>query len=131
MYDYSSIQESTEGLGALVGGGIFGVVLTVAAVVFFLAMNWMIFAKAGEAGWKSLIPFYNSYILYKIAWGKGWMFLLTLIPFVGFVFPIICYFKLARAFGHSFWYGLGLNLLPIVFLPMLAFGKSQYVGPAV
>lgn len=131
MYDYSNIQESSEAIGGMVGAGIVGTIVSIVAVIFILAMNWIIFTKAGEAGWKSLIPFYNSYILYKIAWGKGWLFLLTLIPVIGFIFPIICYFKLARAFGKNFWYGLGLNLLPIIFLPMLAFGNAQYVGPAV
>ena len=30
--------------------------------------NWRIFTKAGEAGWKSIIPIYGDYISYKIAW---------------------------------------------------------------
>lgn len=29
--------------------------------------NWRIFTKAGEAGWKSIIPIYGDYISYKIA----------------------------------------------------------------
>ena len=28
--------------------------------------NWRIFTKAGEAGWKSIIPIYGDYISYKI-----------------------------------------------------------------
>lgn len=27
--------------------------------------NWRIFTKAGEAGWKSIIPIYGDYISYK------------------------------------------------------------------
>ena len=27
--------------------------------------NWNIFTKAGEAGWKSLIPIYGDYVSYK------------------------------------------------------------------
>lgn len=27
---------------------------------------WRIFGKAGELGWKSAIPFYNTYVYYKI-----------------------------------------------------------------
>lgn len=40
--------------------------------------NWRIFTKAGEAGWKSIIPVYGDYISYKIAWQTGyfWMALL-------------------------------------------------------
>ena len=31
--------------------------------------NWRIFTKAGEPGWKSIIPVYGDYISYKIAFG--------------------------------------------------------------
>ena len=34
---------------------------------------WRIFSKTGEAGWKSLIPVYSHYILFKIA-GKQSLF---------------------------------------------------------
>ena len=40
--------------------------------------NWRIFTKAGEAGWKSIIPIYGDYISYKIAWQPAY-FWLTLI----------------------------------------------------
>lgn len=38
-------------------------------VLFVLTIiaTWKIFKKAGEDGWKSLIPIYNTYILFKIA----------------------------------------------------------------
>ncbi len=29
---------------------------------------WKLFNKAGERGWKCLIPFYNDYVRYKITW---------------------------------------------------------------
>lgn len=34
--------------------------------------NWRIFTKAGEPGWKSIIPVYGDYISYKIAWETGY-----------------------------------------------------------
>lgn len=40
--------------------------------VLFIISSWKIFTKAGEKGWKSLIPFYNMYILFKIVNMKGW-----------------------------------------------------------
>ena len=45
-------------------------------ILTIIAM-WKIFSKAGIAGWKALIPFYNGYLQYKLAW-KGsifWLFL--------------------------------------------------------
>ena len=29
---------------------------------------WKIFEKAGEPGWKAIIPFYNTYTQYKFTW---------------------------------------------------------------
>lgn len=34
--------------------------------------NWKIFKKAGEPGWKSIIPIYNYYIALKIVKMKNW-----------------------------------------------------------
>lgn len=42
---------------------IVSLVICVALVVAY----WKIFTKAGEAGWKSLIPIYNGYVLGNIA----------------------------------------------------------------
>ncbi|MCD8169035.1 MAG: DUF5684 domain-containing protein, partial [Clostridiales bacterium] len=44
-------------------------------------------AKAGEAGWKSLIPFYNSYILYKLTWNT----MMFWIAFVGTIVGIFLF----------------------------------------
>ncbi|MBR2709992.1 hypothetical protein IKE72_02850 [Candidatus Saccharibacteria bacterium] len=49
--------------------------LTIMAIIMFIITviaSWKIFKKAGEPGWKALIPFYNYYILYKIVGMKGW-----------------------------------------------------------
>lgn len=56
----------------LLGVGIFLSVLLIVA-------RWMVYRKAGEAGWKAIIPIYSSYISYKICW-KGsafWVYFLT------------------------------------------------------
>ena len=43
-------------------------VMILALYVITVIAYWQIFKKAGEKGWKSLIPLYNSYIMYKISW---------------------------------------------------------------
>lgn len=103
------------------------IALVVSVVV--LVAWWVIFSKAGQAGWKCLIPVYNLYIMYKIGWGNGWLFLLLIVPIVNFVVGIILYVKLAQAFGKGAGYAVGLIFLPVIFLPMLAFGDAQYIGP--
>ncbi|MBR1762543.1 MAG: hypothetical protein IJ731_04170, partial [Eubacterium sp.] len=42
----------------------------VIAILSIIAL-WKIFEKAGEAGWKAIIPFYNAYTLVKIVDGSG------------------------------------------------------------
>jgi hypothetical protein len=92
---------------------------------------WILFKKAGEEGWAALIPIYNSYILYKITWGNGWMFLLNLIPFVNFIIYIITNIKLAKAFGKGGGWVCGLIFLYPVFLSIMAFSKDiVYTGGA-
>lgn len=102
--------------------------ISILIMAFFIIVYWIIFTKAGEEGWKSLIPIYNIYILYKIAWGNGMLFLLLLIPFVNFIVGIITINKLSKCFGHGLGFTLGLLFLPIIFLPLLAFGDSRYEG---
>ena len=40
--------------------------------ILLIIADWRIFKKAGEAGWKSLIPIYNTYIMFKIVKMKNW-----------------------------------------------------------
>ncbi len=54
--------------------------------VLLVVAQWKIFTKAGEAGWKSIIPIYNSYILFKIA---GMSFIKTLIIIIVLVVLLI------------------------------------------
>ena len=102
--------------------------ISILIMAFFIFVYWIIFTKAGEEGWKSLIPIYNVYILYKITWGNGLIFLLLLVPFVNFIVGILTINKLSKCFGHGLGFTLGLLFLPIIFLPLLAFGDSRYEG---
>lgn len=56
-------------------------IASIAITVFTIVCMWKVFTKAGEGGWKILIPIYNVYIQFKIANAKKrfWAcFLLTL-----------------------------------------------------
>lgn len=126
-YDYYDYGGSSGGLLAGMSAGTW--VFTLIICILFIVAWWKIFEKAGEAGWKSIIPFYNSYILFKIAWGNGLLFLLMFIPFVNFIIAIILEVKLAKAYGQSGGFAVGLIFLPNIFTLILGFGSAQYVGP--
>lgn len=130
-YDTSSFED-----GAISGivGTFFAtyMIIILAVVALMIASWWKIFTKAGRKGYISLIPIYNTWVLYEIAGLKGWYVLLGLIPFVGgialLVFNIMCYINLSKAFGKDGGFAAGLIFLPAIFFPILAFGKSQYQG---
>lgn len=104
-------------------------VVSLIIAVFMIVCMWKIFIKAHEEGWAAIVPFYNTYVLYKITWGNGWFFLLLLIPFANFLIYIITLVKLAKVFGKGGGFACGLIFLPVIFFPILAFSKDiEYVG---
>ena len=123
-------MDGADFLGLFAGAGLIGGLIGLAVGVFFLIAMWKIFTKAGIEGWKSLIPFYNTYLMFELAWGKGIMFLCTFIPVAGFVFPLICLYKLACAFGKGTGFAIATVIFPYICLPMIAFGDARYIGPA-
>ena len=111
-------------------GGLLMFAIYLALIVLSIAAMWKLFEKAGEAGWKSIIPIYNAYILFKLAGRNGWGILLMLIPIVNIVIWIMVAIDLAKHFGKSTAFGvLGLVLFPFVGYLMLGFGEAKYVGP--
>ena len=83
------------------------IVLAIVTVLLVIAW-WRIFVKAGEEGWKSIIPFYNTYTMFKIAWGNGWLFLLCLIPCVNAIVMIILEWKTCKAYGKGIGFFIGM-----------------------
>ena len=66
---YDSVVSSAY-TGALVMLGGFALIFLVLLVV----ARWKIFTKAGEAGWKSIVPIYSDYVQWKIAWKRKNLF---------------------------------------------------------
>jgi hypothetical protein len=89
---------------------------------------WRAFEKAGKPGWAAIIPFYNFYIMCKIAGRPGWWWVLLLIPLVNIVIWFIVSIDAAKAFGKTAGFGVGLALLGFIFWPILGFGDARYVG---
>jgi len=101
-----------------------------AVLILMIAAMWKVFTKAGQPGWAILIPFYNLYVLCKIAGRPGWWLILCLIPFVNFIIFIILDIDIAKNFGKGVGFGIGLLLLPFIFFPILGFGSAAYQGGA-
>jgi hypothetical protein len=141
MQDYS--YYTTYGSDAVATGlwatifamlGFFLLIGTIVGVLLIIAM-WKIFKKAGEEGWKSIIPVYNLVVLFKIAGLSPWLVLVYLlggIPVIGGLIAlgmtIYLSINVAKVFGKSTGFAIGLLLLSPIFYMILAFGDSVYVG---
>jgi Family of unknown function (DUF5684) len=91
---------------------------------------WRIFTKAGEAGWKSIIPIWNTLVLLRIVGRPWWWIILLFIPIVNIVVWIIVALNLSKSYGHGNGFGVGLILLPFIFGLILGYGSDTYRGPA-
>ncbi len=99
-----------------------------AVAVVMIAAQWVIFSKAGKPGWYSLIPILNIVAFVNIA-GKPWYWILGLfVPFVSIIVAVLLLHGLSENFGHGAGFTLGLFFLSPIFILILAFGDSEYIG---
>ncbi len=156
MYSSYSYGYNDAATGIFAGMSVGMMLVSIAVSVFELVCMWKIFVKAGEGGWKCLIPVYNLYVYMKICWeAKYFIYLIlgivgaVIIVAVGAagnsgglagfalvlvialciaisVLAIISMVKLARRFGKSGGFAVGLIFLSPVFYAILAFDNSNY-----
>ena len=108
-----------------------GLIFLGAGLLFLLliiASYWKVFAKAGQAGWKSLIPIYNLFVLLQIAGCPSWWLLMFFLPVVNIYFLVVMHIRLAEKFGKTPLFGFALCFLGFIFFPLLAFGPATYEG---
>jgi len=109
-------------------GGTFGTLLYIAFIALLIIGQWKVNEKGGFPGWYALIPILNVYTLFKIAGRPGWWVVLMFIPIVNFVVWIVAMLDLAKAFGRSTAFAVGLVFLSGIFLMILGFGEDRYQG---
>ena len=98
-------------------------------LAFFAVCMWRIFVKAGKPGWAALVPIYSIIVELEIVGRPWWLIFLMFIPYANMVVAIILMLSLAKVFGKSTGFAIGLIFLSIVFIPILAFDDSKYLGP--
>ena len=129
-YEYTSLETSSSA-----GGMIVYMIIMLAVAVFSIVAMWKVFKKAGKEGWAALIPIYNLVVLFQISGIDQKKLLWFLLPFIGqiivFVYLMMAYIKLAKAFGKSSGFAAGLIFLNVVFMGILAFDDSVYSGTSV
>lgn len=102
MYNNYNAEMATA-FSAMAGMFIFIGIISLAVIALSIVALWKMFEKAGEPGWASLIPFYNAYVLFKISWGNGWFFLLSVVPAILYEVVYIGFFAnfITGMVGHG------------------------------
>ena len=129
---------------------ILGIILVIGLIVYVLQVigMWKVFKKSGEEGWKAIIPIYNTYTMCKITGVNPWWVLIVVVAsgltgalgesdlqsvvsllssIISIYFSVLLYVSLARAFGKSDGFAVGLVLLNPIFLLILGCGSSQFI----
>ena len=120
---FSSVSSGTTAIILL-----FTVFFLMSGTILQIVAKWNIFDKADEPGWAAIVPFYGNYIFHYITWGNGWWFLASFIPGISFVVKVITMVKLSCSFDKNSVFTLGLMLYPPIFLAILGFDDSEYIG---
>ena len=115
---------------AAAGIGLGFLIFMLAIIIFFIAVYWKIFTKAGKPGWAVLIPIYNIIVFLDIVGRPIWWIILFLIPLVNFVVFIILLIDFAKSFGKGAGWAILTIFFGIITLPILAFGSATYQGSA-
>ena len=132
-------------------------ILTFLYYLLMTIAQWKLFTKAGEKGWKALIPFYSIFVSQHLIGMRHIWFILDIIFWtievileliegtplwieraffsiaiiVTIISEIIHIMKLCYCYTKSELFGIGLFVLPPLFSLILAFGKSEYHPPLV
>ena len=119
-------SENSGGSSSI--SGIWGIVAIVGM--------WKMFEKAGEPGWKAIIPFYNEYILCDKVMKNPWYWLrlfVVIIPLIGWIAFFYFQYQIgkatAKAYGQPESWAWGYTFVSPIFYCITGFGQYQYFGP--
>ena len=112
---------------------IFGIWLLIFSLValFMIVANWRLYKKAGKEGWTSIIPIYNLIVKFEFLDIPLWFIILAFIPAANIAVIVITSLSMAKKFDKDMGFAVGLMILPVVFVPILAFGNAEYNQNAI
>ena len=125
LQDASSISVDYSSKGELGTGG---TLVVLAILIVMIAAVWKVFTKAGQPGWALFIPSYNAIVWLRVCGKPAWWIILLIIPIVNLIITLLASLGMAKNFGKSAGFGIGLWLLGPIFLLILAFGDAKYQG---
>lgn len=131
-YQYSGDVPPEVAAGAFAfAGGIFLFVM-ILLIVFYviIALSLMRIAKRTntENAWFAWIPILNLILMLQIAQRPMWWLIFFLVPFiniVGIVLQFVLWVDIAKRLGKQAVFGILAGLIPIIFVPYLAFSGND------
>lgn len=130
-------------------------VIFIGFYALYVIAEWRIMTKAGEKGWKALVPFYCVFVSHHIVgmshawfiaeiavWCAELLFEIVKLPepivlcfgLAAGVFTLLSelihVIRLCNCFGKGTGFKIGMALIPELFFMILAFGKAEYKKPA-
>ena len=98
--------------------------ITIPAVV----AGWLgLFPKAGQPRWAALVPGYNIYVLVVHVAGLSRLwFVLIMIPPMNLIASILVNVEVAKRFGRTETFGVGMSVFGFVLYPLLGFGRAEF-----
>lgn len=127
MYDdYKVVYESNIN-EYLIFWIILGVILFALLLIILISIS-KVLKKANRSPIHGLIPIYNLIPLLEITNMSKSYFFPLIIPIVNIPFLLMLNLELAKFFKKDKKFGVLLLVLPFVYFPILAFGKSEYIG---
>ncbi len=146
---YTTSTSSSDGAtgAAIAGILLFSLLFGLAIWAVMVVALWKIFEKAGEDGWRALIPGYNVWVLFEVSGKPGWWglvpigaqvigiipilgwFLAGPIAIAGIVLYVIAVLELAKRFNKSTTFAVvGLIIFSLIGQLILGFGDAKYTG---
>ncbi|MDE5889348.1 MAG: hypothetical protein K2H20_04945 [Bacilli bacterium] len=144
MYDTEALESLIVVLGGFI---IIAVIALIAWLIFYIIGMWKMYEKAGQPGWKAIIPYYNTWTLVEIAGLNWYWFLVALastvisvlglegISFVGSIAGLIANINIYHNLSKKFNKSTGWIVLSVFFggftLPILGYSKADVWNSAV
>lgn len=122
--------EAAAGAFALAGGMFLFVILIVLVIYVIMALSLMKIAKRTnmDNAWFAWIPILNLILMLQIAKRPMWWLIFFLVPILniaGIVLQFIIWIDIAKALGKTAIFGVLAVLIPIIFMPYLAFSGGD------
>lgn len=112
----------------MIGSILISVLIVLGVIIFFVpfAAMWRIFEKMGEPGWGIIRPKIVRRALLEGAGLREWYWtLMFFLPLINTYVWAKCWMVVAKRFGRSESFGLGLAFAPFIFHPMLGFSRAK------